>query len=1121
MKIYSANYLEKLFEQLLKDINSIKKNNDYEPYLILIPNKNIEYWLEQKIAEENNICMNFKFQFFEDGIWEVYKEIFSKDMYVRKIDPDFLSLIIFKIFKEEQDLKYFKNFIDFYKDYSGNIYDISLKLAELYFRYYFHNQELIDYFNDKNSKIEQELENNPKKEIIEEQKIIYKKIKEKLQDLAQKEDIQYQFFFDILEKLDSNKNTKIENKKNLFIFGYQFNNVFYFRLLEKLKNFINIYYYQILLYEPNHSKSILDKPQEISKNNLDLLEEILKEKSHYFPTANNSINSILKEIQIEFLKNGIENTFKQYKLKNNDNSICLIKAPSKKLEIKAVIQDIQEELLNKEDLKLNDIAILSPVLDDYFPLLKGYLEYLEIPYNIQDPNLEQISYFALAVETVIEILEELWNPKQKLYFEKEKILKIIQNPIFRNTFRIKEEEISIFQKLIDSLHIYFESEKEPYHSWIVGLKRLRAGKFTNEILKDTYEISPYQDLEFDEKIWEKIHRSIELFLYDLRELSRKRNNHSNIVQFYIDFDNFLLTYFDIFNYKDPYNIEKKAYNEFQSRLNYLKILKIFPEGNFLSFYFKLMFQKIKGKINEYLFQGITISSLQPLRPIPFKNIYILGLNQENFPGKDIEPYFDLQREFLNSQDKYYKNIINKREQNLFIFYEVFFSARNKITLSYVNYDLQSKKELYPSFVYKDFENLLSKNQCNSNIKEIPNTLKIRNNQIFNHPFEFYNSVLAIYRKNLQSLKIEAKFESEYLQTLLNTNDSSIKDYYINKKFKPNKIEFEIKKNNLQKKQIISLRDFIIFQEKPMEYYFKKNYLLSDTTFFEDTEEKFPLEMDKYTRNQILKEAIIEYLLKKNTDWLEITKKILEKYYREGSLQVGYKNFEESIKKEFQLKECDKNKNSKIDKKNKKNVKLFNLRQFDFYYKNYIYFNPFLDKNNFDLSKEVQLSSQTLEIPCYEYKNYVFEIGVYQDLLISLYTKKIYILRIEKTISSNFINLFWLIGLKEIFKDFEIRILLLEKNKISLKANPLPFDLNNNYTERKFKDFLDIIIQFNNNNYIKNIYDYLEILIKKEEDIEIREITLNYAEILNNIEDPLLKNFYEEVFLLDLQNKNGE
>lgn len=102
--LYLANSLEDLWKKLFEklQIEQEKKINPYEPTYILIPNPNIHHWLKHKIAEEQNICMNFEFHYFESGIWHIYKKLLKKYYLEERIDPDTLSLIIYQILHEKK-----------------------------------------------------------------------------------------------------------------------------------------------------------------------------------------------------------------------------------------------------------------------------------------------------------------------------------------------------------------------------------------------------------------------------------------------------------------------------------------------------------------------------------------------------------------------------------------------------------------------------------------------------------------------------------------------------------------------------------------------------------------------------------------------------------------------------------------------------------------------------------------------------------------------------------------------------------------------------------------------------------------------------------------------------------
>lgn len=853
IKLYLANQLEDLFEELLKKLEETQNNksNPYEPFYILIPNKNIQYWLKQKIAEKQNIVMNYEFHYFEEGIWNLYihlikkYNIFNEQKIIEeeRIDPNFLSLIIYKILNNFQNnqspLKYFKNYLEEHKNYPGNIYNLSLELSEIFFQYNFHNPELV-------KKLEEELtekinQNDVIQDILHDEKIIYQQTQKEIEKFNEKNNTNYVLFFNYQNNFKENIKKikeKIQEPIPLFIFAFQFNNVFYYKLLKELKEILDIHYFQFILYDYNQKiKEYQNIAQEISRNNIELFKEIteISEKDiSYIKINSNNHHSLLHQIQLHFIKNDID------KLKENHHndlineekpSIKFIEAPDKRSEIKAIINDIQEELLKDNDLKLNDIAILSPKISEYFPLLRGYLDYLNIPYNIQDPSIVETSYFPEGVQIICNLIDDILN--KEIILGKNKVISILENPVFQKTHKITLSDIEIFYKFIESLNIYYENENDYYHSWEVALKRLRAGKITDEILEfqineTNLKILPYEDFEVNIDILEKVHRSLVEFIEDIKYLANIfKDPDKSVIDKYNEFEKIILKHFNVFLYKETFHIEKKAYNEFLQKLSYLKYFEdIEPNGNFLYVYFDLMFNEIKGNIHEYLFNGITISSLQPLRPIPFKRIYILGLNQENFPGKEIKKSFKLIDLMLDEKSPYKKNILTKPQENQFLFYEIFFSTRECLILSYINLDIVNKKELYPSFIYQELKDFVRKiTNMEQYFQKIPLTLKLKENKIFNHSFEFYNTLLATYKDQLKLLREKTILKDvDYLNLIFKEQEDSIKDIYKKIKFNPEKIEFT-NKESINDKEYVDINKLLEYFLEPLKYYFEKNQLL--------------------------------------------------------------------------------------------------------------------------------------------------------------------------------------------------------------------------------------------------------------------------------------------------------
>lgn len=1102
LQIYTSNDLEILFNRLLLDIETVEKENLYEPYYILIPNKNIEYWLKQKIAEKKGICMNFEFYFFENGITKI---VLPNEQTIHLIDHTFFSLILFQIFLENpEDFESFKTFINTHKSQTGNIYNLSYYVSEIIFSYFYHNPLLIEFFNNKtNEGISKQ--NSKQYDLLLDQKKLYKKFKKRIEQLNSEQVQKFFLFFDYPWE-EATKNLK--EKLSVFIFAFQYSNYFYFKLLKTLEQKIDFYYYQLLLYNPKRLKEdmIENSEQKISANNIKLLEEITSQTSTYLDKTTTPKN-LLQELQQEFLNRGFTQTLQNYQPKHKDNSIKLIQAPEKKAEIKAVLEDIQKELAYNPELKLNEIAILSPNLETYLPLLRGYLDYLNIPYNIQDPTLHQISYFASAVESVFSILDSLSN--QKIAFSNEQILSILENPLFQKTHSINQENILLFYKLIQTLKIYFDDEREPYHSWEVALKRLRAGKFTDQFLNyKNLTIAPYFDFEMNFDFLEKLHSSIIRFIKEVKEIHNLMSDitQNEIESFYNRLDHFFQTHFNIHVYPENYSIEKNSYKEFQNKLYCLKILQILPSAAFLASFFKLSLYRITSKINEYLFQGITISSMQPLRPIPFKKIYILGLNQEDFPGKKTDSHYNLIYEFIDPKlhKRLFNNILSLPNMNMFLFFEIFLSAKDTLVLSFVNKDLQNNKKLYPSYVYTEIKRFLENSELTENCINIPHTLKIKNNKTFNFKFEFYLSFLGNFRKKLNQIKnlnLNYLSNESFFDLIQSTHYNTIEEIYVHKKFQPEIISFPMESNR------IPLRDFIEFQEKPIYYYLKKNQLLSDfSTNIEITDFLSTFDLEKSIKQEIIKKIFIELLFNQKTNSLEeIIEQTLTHYKINGLL--NYTFLKEKIKENLYIlfSNIIQKKGLQNSKQKSEIFEFENLKNiYNKYYKNYLYFNPYMKASEFNLEKELKFSSILLEIPAYPFENYILEGYLQKDMIFDLDHHYLYFFSFYD-FESSLLDFFYLLGLKEILKDFDFFYLFFDIKKERIYKKKLIHLI----SKQKFHDILKEFLQ----RKILKIYNFYT--IENKENFCLQEKKIDFEDILDQKES-FLKLIFEEIILLNLQ-----
>jgi len=101
-----------------------------------------------------------------------------------------------------------------------------------------------------------------------------------------------------------------------------------------------------------------------------------------------------------------------------------------------------------------------------------------------------------------------------------------------------------------------------------------------------------------------------------------------------------------------------------------------------------------------LASGVTVATLVPMRAIPFRAVFVLGLGQNVFPRPAQRPELDLRS--LGRE----KGDVNHREQDLYMFLETLLSTRDHLVLSYVARDEVTGDELPPSPVLLELRTLL-------------------------------------------------------------------------------------------------------------------------------------------------------------------------------------------------------------------------------------------------------------------------------------------------------------------------------------------------------------------------------------------------------------------------------
>ena len=141
-------------------------------------------------------------------------------------------------------------------------------------------------------------------------------------------------------------------------------------------------------------------------------------------------------------------------------------------------------------------------------------------------------------------------------------------------------------------------------------------------------------------------------------------------------------------------------------------------------------------------EGVKFCSLMPMRGVPFRVIYMLGMNQSDYPKRAVQQSFDLMRNNYRAGDR------SRRVDDRWLFLEALLSARDVFHVSYIGRDQRKNETREPSVVVAELMDYLRHGYC------LPDTDDKDGNKLLQalttvHPLQPFNP--AYFFKNGEKL----------------------------------------------------------------------------------------------------------------------------------------------------------------------------------------------------------------------------------------------------------------------------------------------------------------------------------------------------------------------------------
>lgn len=392
----------------------------------------------------------------------------------------------------------------------------------------------------------------------------------------------------------------------------------------------------------------------------------------------------------------------------NDGTIRLIACPGVRREVEVIADEIWRLVSGAEargeSLRFHDIAVMvtDSKRQDYLTHIESvFRQRYRIPFNMIDRSLSAQSRVLEGANRLLDL------PLGELTYSE--VIGVACHPVISGTSAVNLDE---WKRWGDQLNVRFGADeralegtyidRDVYH-WDQGLKRLLLGIFMEgERSGDErlFEVGDRAWVPFDvggeqlNTVGKMVHL-IRSLLLDADTVSRETLSLAMWCKYFTR----LFTH-----YLSPtHQADEQAISRCIETIDELKRVDL--EGTPIRYevaqtMLKARLHKLDSTRGQHQADGIVVSSMLPMRAIPFNTIFILGLGERDFPAKTPQDPIDLR------QAQQLPGDVSPSQRDRYLFLETVLSARERLIMSYVAADDRTGDPLEPSAVVRELHFIL-------------------------------------------------------------------------------------------------------------------------------------------------------------------------------------------------------------------------------------------------------------------------------------------------------------------------------------------------------------------------------------------------------------------------------
>ena len=390
----------------------------------------------------------------------------------------------------------------------------------------------------------------------------------------------------------------------------------------------------------------------------------------------------------------------------SDTSIRFHCCHSPMREVQVLHDRLLDLFASDPTLKPADILVMAPDINLYAPAVAGVFgsarQELHIPWSIADRSKR-------GEQPVIDgflALLELSSSR----FTAPGVIALLENRAILRRFHLKEEDFSIMRSRIRNAGIRWGLDQEQrrlqgmddsdIHTWEFGLERLLLGYITGPLSAPFQDIMPCSGMMNDSGPWLG---SLAGFIRELQRLQQQlRRDHTPA-----SWSRILLQMLDVFfddtgNSRDQEGLLmlREVISDFATycaKAGFNESINL----TLIRSHFELQLAEPAGG-QAFLAGRVTFCNMVPMRSVPFRVIWLLGMNDMDYPRSQRPPTFDLMARNPRLGDR------SRRDDDRYLFMEALLSARSHFSISWVGRDQRENTPLPPSVVVAELRDYIDR-----------------------------------------------------------------------------------------------------------------------------------------------------------------------------------------------------------------------------------------------------------------------------------------------------------------------------------------------------------------------------------------------------------------------------